>query len=174
MPLIRFRQRTFTPQIRRNGERDLGEPAERWRIPVPETAQRIRERTLPTMAQTLRETRLQSVIIGLADVRNHSNDAVQREGAMADVRVRIGNARRRIKRDVDVILDRFLVTALGVDVIDFERGVVRKLVCYADRALPTVRDMRVIWNRSLLLEIAEQTARPVVDVAESLECLIIG
>ena len=44
---------------------------------------------------------------------------------------------------------------------------------HADRCLPAVRDVGVVGNRRLLLEIAQQTPRPVVDVAESLQRLLV-
>ena len=174
MPLIGFRQRPFAAEVLRHREGNCREAAERRRILIPEAGQRVGQRALPAMAHALGEARLQPVVVGLAGVRNHPDDAVQRERAVRDVRIRIGDAGGGVERDVDVVLDRLLVAAAGVHVVDFDRRAAAELVRDADRALPAVRHVRVVGNRRLFLEIAQQAPGPVVDVAEPLQRLVVG
>ena len=63
---------------------------------------------------------------------------------------------------------------LGVHVIDLQRREASELLRDADGALPAVRDVRVVGNRRLFLEIAQQAPGPVVDVAEPLQRLVVG
>ena len=122
----------------------------------------------------LGEVRLQSVIVGSARHRKHPDHAVERERSTAGVRVRIGNACRRVEGEVDIVLDRLLVAALRVHVVGFDRHVLGQLARDADRALPTVRHVRVRRRRRLLLQIAQQTSGHVIDVTEPLQRLVVG
>src|SRR5712664_3743817 len=55
VPLIGFGQRSFAANILRDRERHFGEAADRRRIPVPETGQRVGERRLPVTTHALGE-----------------------------------------------------------------------------------------------------------------------
>ena len=93
MTLIAIRERALTAQILRDRERHLGESADRLRILIPEAGQRVGERPLPAVAHALGDVRLQTVVVGLAGVRNHPDHAVERERAAADVRIGIRECR---------------------------------------------------------------------------------
>src|SRR6266508_104630 len=63
MPLIIFRQRSFTAKVLCDRKCDLLEAAQGKRIAIPESRQRVGQRPLPAMAQALGDVHLEPVIV---------------------------------------------------------------------------------------------------------------
>src|SRR5215510_15868861 len=82
----------LTTQIWNGVERDLLQTAERFRIGVPQTRERVCSRALPAMAEPLRDAGLQRMIGGAREVCVHRDDAPIRVGAQGAVRGRVVRA----------------------------------------------------------------------------------
>ena len=107
----------------------------------------------------LRQAALHAVVIRLADLRTAADDAELRIRTMPYVRVPVRDAGCGIERDVHVVLNRLLVAAVGLYVVDLQCRRRPELLRDADRALPAVRHVRVRRDGRHFRQIAQQAGR---------------